>query len=104
MRRARWKPHAVSTIAALAFIAGCSGGTPEPPAHVAVGKPVHYVALGGDDVVGSRRRLTTSWPQLLFREHLEVNATLVNLASAHRGARGSVGIRCQPRSGSDRTS
>ena len=50
------------------------------------GKAELYVALGGDDVAGSRRRFTDSWPQLLFRTNLPVSATFVNLAGPREGA------------------
>jgi GDSL-like Lipase/Acylhydrolase family len=76
---------AAITVAFATVAVGCSGGPPGAPKRVAVGKPVHYVALGGDDVYGGRRSLATSWPQRLFRDHLALNATLVNLASPHHG-------------------
>jgi GDSL-like Lipase/Acylhydrolase family len=74
------------TIALAVVAVACSGGPPAAPTRAAVGKPVHYVALGGDDVYGGRRRLTASWTQALFRDHLPVNATFVNLASPHNGS------------------
>jgi hypothetical protein len=88
MRRARGFPRSAVVVASVLAIAvvGCGGGGPAgAPARAVVGKPVHYVALGGDDVYGGRRSLTTAWPQLLFRKHLPVNATLVNLASPRHG-------------------
>jgi len=80
-------PLAVVTVTIVLALAaaGCSGGPPAAPVRVATGTPVHYVALGGDDVFGGRRSLASSWPQLLFRNHLPVNATFVNLASPRHG-------------------
>jgi hypothetical protein len=46
---------------------------------------VRLVVLGGDEALGAgvsrTERNRSTWPQLLFREHLPVRATLVDLAS-----------------------
>ena len=99
MKGRRWHPLcALALAAALLFgAAGCTGSKdPAAPGHAAVGKPQLYIALGGDDVSGARRRPTDSWPQQLFRTALPTDATLVNLGSPRQGAedvrRDQVGI------------
>ena len=89
MNYVRRLPAAAVVVAiVVALVAmGCSdGGPPGAPTRAVVAKPVRYVALGGDDVYGGRRSLTTSWPQVLFRNHLAVSATLVNLASPRQAS------------------
>ncbi len=82
----RRRPIVVVTTALLVVLAACNNGGPATTAaREPAGKPLHYVALGGDDAYGARQRLDGSWPQLLFREHLPADATLVNLASPRHG-------------------
>ncbi len=86
VRRVRRSVGVAATVLALVAV-GCSGGGGnDARARPATGKPLRYVALGGDDAYGGRRSVATAWPQLLFRDHLAVNATLVNLASPRHGA------------------
>jgi hypothetical protein len=68
-------------------VCGCtsssvSKGAPPP---VPQGAPVRLVVLGDDEAlgagVGRAERNRSTWPQLLFREHLPVRASLVDLAS-----------------------
>jgi hypothetical protein len=67
---------------------GCSSSSVSKgaPPLVPQGAPVRLVVLGADQALGSgvgrSERNRSTWPQLLFREHLPVRATLVNLASA----------------------
>jgi GDSL-like Lipase/Acylhydrolase family len=89
MKRRRWHPLCTPALAAVLVFgaAGCTGDEHSAaPAHEAVGKPQLYIALGGDDVSGGRRRPTDSWPQQLFRTALPTDATLVNLGSPRQGA------------------
>ena len=44
-----------------------------------------YVALGGDDNVGSRATVADAWPQRLFRTALSRDSTFVNLADSRSG-------------------
>lgn len=59
-------------------------GAPPPTPQ---GPPVRLVVLGADDAlgggagVGRAQRNRSTWPQLLFRQHLPVRATLVDLAT-----------------------
>ncbi len=85
------RSHLLSALAVAAGlvlgVTGCTGSARSPrPAHEVGGKAELYVALGGDDVAGDRRRFTDSWPQLLFRTNLPVSATFVNLAGPREGA------------------
>ncbi len=70
----------------VAFAAGCSGGGPPAalPAERA-GRGVLYVALGGDDNVGTRATFADAWPQELFRSALSRDSVFVNLADARSG-------------------
>ncbi len=70
----------------LLVAAGCTdGGQSAAPARRPEGKPLQYVALGGDDVAGARRRFVDAWPQQLFRTGLPLTATMVNLAGPPAG-------------------
>ena len=83
----RKRLNVVVTTALLVVLSACNNGSPATTAaRDPAGKPLHYIALGGDDAYGARQRLDNSWPQLLFRENLPANATLVNLASPRHGA------------------
>jgi hypothetical protein len=46
---------------------------------------VLYVALGGDDNVGSRATFADAWPQQLFRSALPRDGVFVNLADGRSG-------------------
>ena len=84
-RRARW-PVMLGLCITLT-VSGCtsssvSNGAPPPTPQ---GAPVRLVVLGGDNAFGAgvsrTERNRSTWPQLLFREHLPVRATLVDLAT-----------------------
>jgi GDSL-like Lipase/Acylhydrolase family len=81
------RTRVLATLAAGMLVAvGCTGGgrsaAPEPRPE---GKPLQYVALGGDDAAGSSRRFVDAWPQQLFRTGLPLSATMVNLAGPRDG-------------------
>jgi GDSL-like Lipase/Acylhydrolase family len=66
----------------LTLLAGCSSSSgPDVPAG-ANGPPVTFVVVGGDEALALVRRdqVPGSWPQLVFREALPLEATYVNLA------------------------
>ncbi len=74
----------VGVVAVLLALVGCSssgGSTVAAPPDVA---PVTFVVVGGDDVLGLVRRdqLVGSWPQLVFRDALPVQAAYVNLGQS----------------------
>ena len=84
-RRARWL--VVLGLCITLTVCGCtsssvSKGAPPPTPQ---GAPVRLVVLGGDSAFGAgvsrTERNRSTWPQLLFREHLPVRATLVDLAT-----------------------
>ena len=68
-------------------VGGCTSSAVSKgaPPLVPQGAPVRLVVLGADEAVGAgvgrAERNRSTWPQLLFREHLPVRATLVDLAS-----------------------
>ena len=65
---------------------GCSGSSQLatlPAERSAV--VTRYVALGGDDNLGSRRTFADAWPQRLFRRALPRAAVFVNLADSRSG-------------------
>lgn len=105
MRRPRAFQVVALALSALVVLgaAGCTGdGSSSARTPAPAGKSKLYVALGGDDVYGGRRRLTTAWPQHFFRDRLPINATFVNLASPRHGVseierdQVSVAVRLHP--------
>ena len=84
-RRRRWRAG-LGVCISLA-ICGCTSSSVSrgAPPLVPQGAPVRLVVLGADDAFGAgvsrTQRNRSTWPQLLFREHLPIRATLVDLAS-----------------------
>ncbi len=77
---------AVLILVVCAMAAGCAGTG--PPAALPKEQPGHgvfYVALGGDDNVGSRSTFADAWPQQLFRSALSRESVFVNLADGRSG-------------------
>jgi GDSL-like Lipase/Acylhydrolase family len=88
MRPARGPGVAVTVaVAVVALLAGGCGGSSRP-ATLGPERPgvaTRYVALGGDDNVGSRRSFADAWPQRLFRDSLPRRAVFVNVAASRSG-------------------
>ena len=76
----------VAVVLAGALGSGCSGSS-QPATFPAekVGAATRYVALGGDDNLGSRRTFADAWPQRVFRGALPRGAVFVNVADSRSG-------------------
>jgi hypothetical protein len=66
----------------LALLAGCSSSSGSGVPATASGAPVTFVVVGGDEALALVRRdqVPGSWPQLVFRDALPLEATYVNLS------------------------
>jgi hypothetical protein len=69
-------------VVALLAVVSCSSSTGSTPAGTVNAPPVTFVVVGGDEALAlvTRDQLVGSWPQIVFRDALPVEAAYVNLS------------------------